>query len=253
MIVLLSPAKTLDETPISNGMHTMPRHLEESQKLINKLKRKSVSSLQSLMGISENLAKLNKERFQNFEIPFSDKTAKPAVKMFKGDVYLGLQAEAFDKKDLEYAQVHLRILSGLYGLLRPLDLMQAYRLEMGTVLKVGRKKNLYEFWGDSITALINQDLEGTGQQIVVNLASQEYFKSVKEDKIEGKTIHIHFKEDRAGKFKVISFNAKKARGRMAHLMVKERIKQVEELKSLVVDDYVFNIEMSDDLNWVFTK
>ncbi|MEM1216473.1 MAG: peroxide stress protein YaaA [Bacteroidota bacterium] len=253
MIVLLSPAKTLDETPVHGMRATQPRLLPQSAQLIRKLRRQSVADLQSLMGISENLAVLNRQRYVDYQEEFTVENAKPAALMFKGDVYTGLEADSFDEHERAFAQRHLRILSGLYGLLRPLDLIQPYRLEMGTRLPVGRKKNLYAFWGQQITDLINDDLAQSGGDTIVNLASQEYFQSVQTDALNGQLLHIHFKENRNGKLKVISFNAKKARGKMAQLIVKESITELANLQGLVVDDYVFHTELSDDDNWVYTK
>ena len=253
MILLLSPAKTLDfsETELTN--HSTPRLLADSEKLVSVLKKKSARSLKKLMNVSDAIAELNVDRFQSFETPFKLENAKQAVLAFKGDVYTGLQAETFDANDLDFAQTHLRILSGLYGVLTPLDLMQPYRLEMGTRLRQGRKKNLYEFWDKKITELINADLEDSGNDIVLNLASQEYFHAVKPAILKGKLFHVHFKELRNGAYKVISFNAKKARGTMANQIIKNRINDIEALKPLNVDGYQFNQELSDDTNLVFTK
>ena len=253
MIALLSPAKTLDFAPSEVKEHSIPRLLDDSHQLVSILKKQSVADLQQLMGVSEKIANLNVERYQNFETPFSLHNAKQAMLAFKGDVYLGLEAETFNKRDATFAQKHLRILSGLYGLLKPLDLMQAYRLEMGTALKGRHHRNLYEFWNDRITELINADLEATKSKYVINLASKEYFKSIITNQLDRPVIHIHFKELRDGKLKVIAFNAKKARGRMAHLMVKERIKRPNELKTLVVNDYIFDEAQSDQENFTFIK
>jgi hypothetical protein len=169
--------------------------------------------------------------------------------MFKGDVYLGLHAEDFDQDDLAFAQSHLGILSGLYGLLRPLDLMQAYRLEMGTKLKIGRKKDLYDFWGHRITDLINERSNG----IVLNLASNEYFKAVDTQKLKGSLYHFQFKEKRNGQFKIISFHAKKARGMLCRYAIKNKVEKVEDLKSFNMEDYAFNDALSDEHNFVFTR
>ena len=253
MILLLSPAKTLDfsETELTN--HSTPRLLADSEKLVSILKKKSARSLKKLMSVSDAIAELNVERFQSFETPFKLNNAKQAVLAFKGDVYSGLQAETFDADDFDFAQTHLRILSGLYGLLTPLDLMQPYRLEMGTRLRQGRKKNLYEFWDKKITELINEDLKNSGNDIVLNLASKEYFHAVKPNLLDGKLLHVHFKELRNGTYKVIGFNAKKARGAMARQIIKNKITTVENIKPLDVDGYQFNEKLSDDVNLVFTK
>lgn len=253
MIVLLSPAKTLDETPVHGLQSSQPRLLPQSAQLIRKLRRQSVADLQSLMSISENLAVLNRQRYQNYQEEFTEENAKPAALMFKGDVYTGLEADQFSEQELAFAQRHLRILSGLYGLLRPLDLIQPYRLEMGTRLPVGRKKNLYAFWGQQITDLVNEDLAQSDGDTIVNLASQEYFQSVQPEQLNGQLLNIHFKEDRNGKLKVISFNAKKARGKMAQLIVREGITTAEPLQELVVDDYVYQADLSSANDWVFAK
>ncbi|GJM31794.1 MAG: UPF0246 protein [Saprospiraceae bacterium] len=253
MIVLLSPAKTLDETVPDYKGFTSPRFLPESGKLVNVLKKKSARSLKKLMGVSDAIATLNVDRFQNFQTPFTLDNAKQALFAFKGDVYLGLQAETFTEAEIIFAQKHLRILSGLYGLLRPLDLIQPYRLEMGTSLKQGRRKNLYEFWNTKITDLINDDLMESGDKLIVNLASKEYFHSVKPSGLNGDLVHVHFKELRKGEYKVISFNAKKARGAMAHQLITRRITDVDTMKTLEVDGYRFNQTLSEDKELFFTK
>ncbi|MCB0637956.1 MAG: peroxide stress protein YaaA [Lewinella sp.] len=253
MIALLSPAKTLDETPTDFTTATQPRLLDQSEKLVKTLRKKSAGDLQELMGISEKLARLNHQRYQVFSTPFTPENAKPALLTFKGDVYIDLAAETFDEADLAFAQGHLRLLSGLYGVLRPLDLMQPYRLEMGTRLRNGRKQNLYEFWDGRITRLLNEDLAASGEDTILNLASQEYFSSVRPKQLKGRLLNIHFKEARDGKLKVISFNAKKARGRMAHLIIKERINEPTALRELAVNDYVFRPELSTENDWVWVK
>lgn len=252
MIVLLSPAKTLDLSPSKHEKFSTPRLLEDSNKLVKTLKRKSVAGIQELMGVSEKISKLNVERYKSYQTPFSLENAKQAALAFKGDVYTGLEAETFNGHEMNFAQKHIRILSGLYGVLKPLDLMQAYRLEMGTSLKTGRKKNLYEFWDKRITEILNEDITESKSKLVLNLASKEYFHSVKKDLLAVDVLNIHFRENRNGKYKVISFNAKKARGRMAHLIVKERITKAEGLKQLVVNDYVYNESLSAENDWVFT-
>jgi cytoplasmic iron level regulating protein YaaA (DUF328/UPF0246 family) len=253
MIILLSPAKTLDETPVHGMQTTQARLLPQSAQLIRKLRKQSVASLQELMGISEKLAILNKERYKAYSESFTEENAKPAALMFKGDVYTGLEAETFSESEMALAQKQIRILSGLYGLLRPLDLIQPYRLEMGTSLQQGRHKNLYAFWGEQITQLINEDLKANGSDTVVNLASQEYFHAVRADKLAARVLNIHFKEERDGKLKVISFNAKKARGKMAQLIIKESLTSPEGMQQLVVDDYVFNADLSSEKEWLFVK
>lgn len=253
MIVLISPAKTLDFEPTAISEFSIPRMLTESESLVKDLKKKSVRSIKKLMGVSDKIATLNVERYQSFSTPFTPDNAKQAALAFKGDVYQGLQAEELDDADLDFAQKYLRILSGLYGLLKPLDLMQPYRLEMGTPLKKGRKKNLYEFWGSKITNLINTDLEASDSDAVLNLASQEYFRSVKPQLLTGRLIHVSFKEERNGVFKVISFNAKKARGVMARQIIKKRILEPEMVLGLDVDGYQYNGDLSEPDHLVFTK
>lgn len=252
MLLLLSPAKTLDYSPTELKTYHQPRFAEQTQTLVNKLKKTSARKLKSLMGISDKLAILNADRYQSFSEEYTTVNAKQAALAFKGDVYLGLEAESFKARDFKFADKHLRILSGLYGLLRPLDLMQPYRLEMGTSLKVGRKKNLYEFWGSQITDLINEDLATGKSKVVLNLASKEYFKSVKVDQLTAPVLNIHFQENRSGKYKVIAFNAKKARGRMAHLVIKDRIVDTEDLKGLEVNGYLYNEGLSQGNDWYFT-
>lgn len=253
MIVLLSPAKTLDEQAVQVADATLPRFRTKSANLVKVLRKKSVPALRKLMGISEKLAVLNADRYQAYSEEFTEDNAKPAALMFKGDVYTGLEANTLTETEMQFAQQHVRILSGLYGLLRPLDLIQPYRLEMGTRLRQGKRKNLYEFWDTTITELINEDLQSSGGEEVVNLASQEYFHAVKADQLSGKLVNIHFKEDRDGKLKVISFNAKKARGKLAQLMIKERITKAESLKELVADGYTYSAELSTETDWLYVK
>jgi cytoplasmic iron level regulating protein YaaA (DUF328/UPF0246 family) len=251
MIALLSPAKTLDFSPVETAT-TQPRLLSRSEDLIKSLRRKSTADLMELMHISEKLGTLNRERYRDFTTPFTSENAKPAILAFKGDVYTGLGAETFDEGDLDFAQAHVRMLSGLYGALRARDLMQAYRLEMGTKLATRQGKNLYQFWGDDITKLLNEDLAASGSKLFLNLASQEYFKSVNINALDAPVLNIHFQENRDGKFKVITFNAKKARGRMAHQLTRQRITNAEDLKLLDVNGYVYNDELSSELDWYFT-
>lgn len=253
MLILLSPAKSLDFEPIDAPGYTQPRLMEKTETLVGVMKKKSRADIQSLMGVSEKIADLNFKRYKSFEFPFTPENAKPSMYAFNGDVYTGLEATSFKGKEVDFAQQHIRLLSGLYGVLKPLDLIQPYRLEMGTKLKYRSKKNLYEFWDASITELLNEDLKNSGNDMVLNLASKEYFSAVKKDKLDGKIIDVDFRENRNGTYKVISFNAKKARGRMAHLIVKEGINDPEQLKELVVNDYVFSPERSSDNLLSFVK
>lgn len=253
MILLLSPAKTLDTTPSKVKTFTRPRLLKKSQQLVDVLQKKSVADIQALMGVSEKIASLNVERYENYKTPFSLKNAKQAALLFKGDVYQGLEATTFGEEDLQFAQDHVRILSGLYGILRPLDLMQAYRLEMGTRLKNAHYKNLYEFWDKDITTILNKDIKASGNDLVLNLASKEYFKAIQPKLLKGKIVNIHFREERNGKYKVIAFNAKKARGAMANQIVKYKINEIAPLKDLVINDYIYQEEMSKEGDLVFVK
>ncbi len=253
MIVLLSPAKTLDTAPSEVKSSTKPRLLKQSEELVSLLKKKSAADIQTLMGVSEKIAQVNVERYATFTTPFKLKTHKQAALMFKGDVYQGLQADTFDKADMDFAQQHVRILSGLYGVLRPLDLMHPYRLEMGTKLKNGSFKNLYEFWDQDITKVLNKDLKQAGTDIILNLASKEYFKSVQPKSLKGQVVTVHFKEKRGDKLKVIAFNAKKARGAMTHQIVKFKITATEQLKDLEVNGYLYNANESSGADLVFTK
>ena len=192
MILLLSPAKTLDFNPSKIKKHTTPQLLDDSNELVSILKKQSVNKIKKLMSVSDKLAALNHERYQQFETPFTLDNAKQAILAFRGDVYTGFDVDSMDSKDLTFAQKHLRILSGLYGVLAPLDLMQAYRLEMGTKLKNGKNKNLYEFWDSRITEILNKDLAKAKSKVFLNLASQEYFHSVKTDQLKGELVHVHF-------------------------------------------------------------
>lgn len=253
MIVLLSPAKTLDTTPSTIKKHTKPRLLKLSEQLVGVLKKKSTRDLQQLMSVSEKIAQLNVDRFDSFSTPFKLKSTKQAALMFKGDVYQGLQADTFDEEDMEFAQQYVRILSGLYGVLRPLDLMHPYRLEMGTKLEHGRTKNLYGFWDKKITEIINKDVQKSGSDIILNLASKEYFKAIQPQYLKGQVITVHFQEKREDKYKVIAFNAKKARGAMTHQIVKYKITDIEQLKDLEINGYLFNKGLSLETDLVFVK
>lgn len=253
MLMLLSPAKTLDFSPIQNDQYTQPRLLAESRQLVDLLRKQDVLGLKGLMNISDQLAELNVKRYQNFVTPFTPDNAKPAVLAFQGDVYAGLQAEDFGAADWSFAQKHLRILSGLYGVLRPLDLMQPYRLEMGTKLKNDRGRNLYDFWGSRITNLLNEDLTENQDQWVLNLASKEYFSSVQPESLSARILNIDFKEDRDGKLKVISFNAKKARGAMARQIIQQKLTEPDQLPGLDVNGYLFRDDLSSPDHFVFVK
>ncbi len=253
MIALLSPSKTLDESPIAFGKYTHPRLLEQSGALVQLLKKKSPKEIEELMSISPQLAEQNYRRYATFQPSFDPAREKPAVLLFKGDVYSGLSAENWKEEDLSFAQLHLRILSGLYGLLRPLDLIRPYRLEMKTRLANPAGKDLYAFWGDQITQLLNADLAETEEGEVINLASKEYFKALQPSGLQAKVIEVQFKERRAGVYKVIPFHAKKARGLMAGYLVRNRLTQARQLLEFEEEDYGFNESLSDDHTWVFTR
>ena len=254
MLTLISPAKTLDfETPPVTDRHSQGDFLDHSAELIDQLKQMSPDDIGKLMKLSPKLSELNSERFINWKLPFSQKNAKAAVLAFKGDVYTGLEAETFSEKDFEFAQEHLAILSGLYGLLRPLDLIQPYRLEMGTKLENGRGKDLYSFWDTTITEAINDRLDGKKKPVIVNLASNEYFKAVKKKLLDADLITPVFKDEKNGQYKIISFYAKKARGMMAAYIIRNRIKSVEKLKNFDVAGYRFAPAESDDQTLTFYR
>ena len=251
MLLVLSPAKKMDfETENMREGHSEPRMMEDIKILAKKAKTLKEHDLKAMMGISDKLAELNVARFKAFNTPFTTANARPAMDAFKGDVYVGLDAESLDSDAAAFAQGSVRILSGLYGLLRPLDLIQAYRLEMGVKFANERGPNLYHFWGDKITDLLNEDLNG-GE--LINLASGEYFKSVKAKNINGRIITPVFKDVKNGVAKVISFNAKKARGFMARYIVDNRIESAEDLKKFTVGGYVYQADMSDEDTWVFLR
>lgn len=253
MLLLISPAKTLDFTETEYSSYSQPAFLEQSKILVKKIKKFSAQKIEKLMKVSNNIASLNVERYQTFSTPFNTDNAKPSILAFKGDVYRGLAVEDFTEKDFEYAQNQLLILSGLYGVLRPLDLIQAYRLEMKTALGVGKNKNLYEFWGDKITQQINTYLDTHSTQAIINLASKEYFKAVKPKSLNGDLYTIEFKEKRNGQYKIIAFNAKRARGLMCRFAIKNRLTQPQQLKKFDLEDYKFNEEQSSDRLWLFTR
>jgi hypothetical protein len=254
MLAVVSPAKKLDTDQLDRSLSVQPPALlEQTEKLMRTTRRLKPKDLRKLMGISEKLADLNHARFQAFQTPFTSANAKPAALTFSGDVYLGLDAASLSRPDLEWAQSHLAILSGLYGVLRPLDLMQPYRLEMGTRLKTRRGKDLYAFWGQRITDNLNTQLEGHADRTIVNLASKEYWKAVKPAKLSGPVITPVFKELRPGGPKIISFMAKRARGLMARYMVQERLDAPEGLKRFSAEGYGYDPALSTETSWTFTR
>lgn len=257
MITLLSPAKTLDEsTPIPTKKTSQPRLLDHSEELISILRDKSVRDLEQLMGISTELATLNVERFRAFETPFDTDNARPAMYLFDGDVYQGLDAyQRFDERDMTEANKTLRILSGLYGLLRPTDLIQPYRLEMGTKLATQRGKDLYNFWGNQITELLVSDLdESPGDDVIVNLASNEYFDAVNTERLDAPVVSPRFEDQGPkGDYKVLAFFAKKARGDMAGWIVQNRVRKASELSKYDGLGYRFVAESSTTERPVFRR
>ena len=254
MITVISPAKTLDyETPALTDAFTQPSQLTQSRKLIRRLRQFSASELSQLMGVSNNIAELNRDRFKAWKTPFKPENSRQALFTFKGDVYIGLDAFTMSAGDIDFAQDHLRILSGLYGLLRPLDLMQPYRLEMGTRLDTDEGNNLYQFWDNRITKLINQELKARGTDTLINLASNEYFKSVKPKSVRGRIITPVFKDFQNGQYKVIGFFAKKARGMMSRFIINKRITSAGELKQFSEEGYQYNQSLSNEQEWVFTR
>ncbi|WP_049237128.1 peroxide stress protein YaaA [Moraxella canis] len=255
MFFLLSPAKNLDEkTPVPLSLadqYSEPALIDDAITLMQSLKDCDVIDLQELMGVSAKIAELNVDRNQRWAYPFGE-DAKPAIYLFAGDVYTGLDAYHLDKNEIGYLNDRLGILSGLYGLLRPLDLMLPYRLEMGTKFKTAKADNLYQFWGDKITDQINQHLKQS-DQVLVNLASNEYFSAVNPSKIEGRIITPRFEDQKNGKYKVVSFYAKKARGLMVNYAAKYQLTNAEDLKNFDSEGYYFVPELSDEDNWVFRR
>jgi len=254
MLLVVSPAKNLDyESAVATEKFSQPELLEHSKVLIKKCKTLTPADISSLMSISDKLAGLNAARFGEWATPFTPENARQAILAFNGDVYAGLDANSFNDDDFTFAQQHMRILSGLYGLLRPLDLMQAYRLEMGKKLDNERGSNLYQFWGDIITEHLNDALAAQGDNILINLASNEYFKSVNKKVLKAEIITPAFKDWKNGQFKMISFYAKKARGLMARYIIENQISDVEKLKAFDVAGYQYSAELSKGNDWVFTR
>jgi cytoplasmic iron level regulating protein YaaA (DUF328/UPF0246 family) len=254
MLVVVSPAKNLDyTTPVSTTLFSQPALLDDTQSLLKVCQTLTPADLSGLMGISDKLALLNAERFATFNMPFTPENARQAALAFNGDVYTGLDAGSLTDADLDYAQQHLRILSGLYGVLRPLDLMQPYRLEMGTKLATEQGNNLYEYWGQTITNNLNATLAKQDQQILVNLASTEYFSAVKPKALNAQIITPVFKDEKNGKVKIISFYAKKARGLMARFIIQNRIENVAQLSEFDTAGYRFAPEQSTATSLVFIR
>ncbi|WP_166269363.1 peroxide stress protein YaaA [Marinobacter caseinilyticus] len=253
MLMVISPAKTLDyESPLATQKHTQPLFLDDACELIDQLKTLEPYQVSNLMHISEKLGHLNAERFNRWHTPFTQDNARQALLAFKGDVYTGLDAGSFGEDDFTFAQQHLRILSGLYGLLRPLDLMHPYRLEMGTKYPNQRGKDLYAFWGATLTNALST-LLAEDDGVLVNLASNEYFKSVKKSALDGRIVTPQFKDWKNGQYKMISFYAKKARGLMCRYAIQNRITQASDLKGFDLEGYQFSEEQSNGDTWVFLR
>lgn len=258
MMVVLSPAKRLDFDAGGARKHTQPAFLDDAQKLAARLKKLSARDLRALMNVSDKIAELNVKRYRKWKKPFTPDNAKQAVLAFRGDVYQGLDADSFSAADLDFAQRHIRVLSGLYGVLRPLDLIQPYRLEMGTRFAAGNgAADLYAFWGGKITRYLNaalaKDGGGRGEAVLVNLASREYFSAIRADELKARIVTPVFKEKKNGAYKVVSFTAKRSRGMMTSWIVKNRVTDAAKIKRFREGGYAFNAGLSDAADWVFTR
>lgn len=255
MIAILSPAKNLNTEKLKKEIKntSQPQFLSEAEILMQQLKKMKAKDISKFMKLSPKLADLNYERFQNWDKKHTDKNAKPAILTFNGDAYTGLQADDFIQQDLDYAQKHIKILSGLYGLLSPLDIIQAYRLEMGKPLKTKGNKDLYGFWGNKISTALNTAIAESGSPYLVNVASNEYFKAVQYQKINATVINCTFKEYKNGEYKSVMVFLKKARGYMCRFIVKNKINNPEDLIAFEMDGYVYNPKLSKENDLVFTR
>lgn len=253
MVIILSPAKTLRKEFISHPNPLPPLFPEKTGTIMRKLQRLTKAELKNLMGISDVLTDLNYNRFKEFDTEFRDQIGQSALYIFKGDVYLGLEAETLSAEEVKYAESHLYILSGLYGLLKPGTLVQPYRLEMGSKLKVGRKKNLYDFWGNQLTKYLDNAIRELGEKYLVNLASNEYSEALDFEKINATVLNIHFREWRRGQWTFVSYNAKKARGTMARYILQNEIKTTDDLKAFDLDSYGFQEDLSSEGELFFTR
>lgn len=254
MLVIVSPAKKMDDKLQTRGLcFTQPRFEEEIKELLTVAKNLSRVDIRRLMSISEKLVDLNFQRFHSFDFPFKESNAGAATFLFRGDTYSGLDADSLSDEDLNYAQDHLRILSGLYGLLRPLDLVHPYRLEMGTKLRSSKGEDLYDFWGDKIAQAINSDVAEHHERVVINCASREYFKAVDQKALEAEVITPVFKEVKDGIAKVVSFSAKRARGMMARYVIQNRLEKAEDIKGFRGANYCYQPDLSNDQDYVFTR
>ncbi|MEN2284190.1 peroxide stress protein YaaA [Algoriphagus sp. SE2] len=250
MLILISPAKTLDYSVPPIKSHSLPDFQSDTQSLVRIMKKKSASEISGLMDISDSLATLNEERYKTFQKEFNFENSKQALLAFKGDVYTKIDVDQYDESDYDFAQNHLRILSGLYGLLKPLDLIQPYRLEMGTKLENKKGKNLYAFWDKKIAKAINKVAQG---ETIINLASQEYFKAVDQKSLKSPVVTIHFKEYKDETYKVVGFFAKQARGMMTNFAIKNRITEPQDLKSFNQEGYEYSENLSSKTDWVFVR
>lgn len=258
MIIILSPSKTLDFSDkqfniAHNNTHSEPVFMDETQILAEILRKKSASQMAKLMGISNKLASLNYDRYQSFSTPFAPHNARQALLAFKGDVYTDIAVDTYSQEDFAFAQKHVRILSGLYGLLRPLDLMHPYRLEMSTQLSNPKGRTLYAFWGDKITEQLNTSLQQQSYKILVNLASHEYFKAINTKKLEAEVITPVFKQYKNGVYKVIALHAKRARGTMTHFIIQNSIDKVEKIKTFNEAGYEYSDHLSSATEWIFVR
>jgi cytoplasmic iron level regulating protein YaaA (DUF328/UPF0246 family) len=254
MLLVISPAKNLDyDTPVPAKRHSQPQLLDQAQLLMDDLQKLGPHQLSQLMGISDKLGVLNYDRNQNWQPPFTTSNARQAIFAFNGDVYVGLDAYSMNEEDLAFAQEHLRILSGLYGVLRPLDLIQPYRLEMGTKFANMRGKDLYTFWGTELAELLNKQLKKLKTDVLVNLASNEYFKALDRKTLQAEIVTPVFKDYKGGKYKVVSFFAKKARGLMTAYSIRNQLTDPEQLKRFNEAGYTYNEAMSNGKEWVFTR
>lgn len=254
MIIVLSPSKTLDySSPIATDKYSIPEFIKESSELIKILRKKTPSEIMRLMSISTKLAELNHRRYLEFHIPLSPQNARQAIFAFKGDVYDGIETSSYGNEELNFTQKHLRILSGLYGLLKPLDLIQPYRLEMGISLENPKGKNLYEFWGSKITDSLNIELQKQKNPMLINLASQEYSKSIKVNMLKSRLVNINFKEKTEKDLKTIGLFAKRARGEMTNFIIKGQIEKLDDIKQFSAGGYRFSIKLSDEENYIFIR
>lgn len=254
MIIVISPAKSLyEKSPVHFEKYSAIDFLPEATKIVSVLKKKKPAQLAQMMDISPKLADLNFQRFQTWQPDFTDENSWQSVLMFNGDVYQGMKAETFSEAEFDVAQQKLRILSGVYGLLKPLDRIQPYRLEMGTNIAIGSKKNLYEFWKTKITAQLNQELKLAEKPLLINLASNEYFSAIDTKKLKARIITPSFKENKGGKYQMVSFFAKRARGLMSRFIIGNNITDPEELKAFDAEGYYFNNQLSGENDWIFTR